>query len=101
PVIILENKTAGAATLIVSGFASPRVKPTGVKSQPTCALIANNAGNAILISILPFAISLPIKVPTTAPITAPGASNGERNGKAIIKLRIINPITLLDKGTNK
>lgn len=46
PVKIRENNTAGTPLEIVSGFASPKVIPTGAKSQPTCELIANSAGRA-------------------------------------------------------
>lgn len=44
PVISLENNTAGTPISIVSGFASPRLRPTGIKSHPACASIANKAG---------------------------------------------------------
>ena len=45
PVTIRENSTAGTPTSTVSGSASPRASPTGMKSQPTCGLIANRAGS--------------------------------------------------------
>ena len=66
PVINRENKIAGTPTSTVSGSASPRARPTGMKSQPTCGLMANNAGRARWADIDPLAISvLPISVPTT------------------------------------
>ena len=46
PVIKREYNTAGTPYSIVSGSASPNDKPTGMKSHPTCASIANKAGNA-------------------------------------------------------
>lgn len=46
PVITRLYKIAGTPTCTVSGLAFPSDKPTGIKSQPACALIANNAGYA-------------------------------------------------------
>ena len=44
PVIILENNTAGTPISTVSGSASAKVKPTGIKSAPTCEFMANKDG---------------------------------------------------------
>ena len=75
--IILLVRTAGTPTSTVAGSASPRAKPTGTKSQPTCGLIANKAGSAIETSMLPLPISVPINTPTIWAITAPGPKSGD------------------------
>ena len=62
--INLEYNTDGTPTSTVSGSASASPSPTGTKSHAHCVLIANNAGNARLASILPLPISTPINVPT-------------------------------------
>ena len=46
PVITREYNTAGTPSSMVEDSASPKDNPTGTKSPPTCASIANNAGNA-------------------------------------------------------
>ena len=63
PIIKREYNTDGTPTSTVSGSASAKPKPTGIKSHAHCVLIANNAGNAKLGGIVPLPISTPIKVP--------------------------------------
>ena len=65
---------------MVSESASPRDNPTGIKSHPACASIANKAGSAYCGGIFPSANCDPSNVPTTCAITAPGPRTGERIG---------------------
>jgi hypothetical protein len=73
---------APTPTSTVSGLASPRLKPTGIKSHPTWGLMAKSAGRANCGGILPLPISTPTKTPTTCAITAPGPNKGESMGIA-------------------
>ena len=59
PVIKREYNTAGTPNSIVSGSASPKDNPTGTKSHPTWASIANNAGRAYCMEFLLFTIFVP------------------------------------------
>ena len=70
---------------MVSGSDSPRLSPTGTKSAPTCASIANSAGSAYCGGMFPRANCAPKRVPTTCAITAPGPKIGDKNGRAHTK----------------
>ena len=95
---IRENSTAGTPTSTVSGSASPRASPTGMKSQPTWGLIANRAGSEYWGGILPSPIYTPIRVPTIWAMTAPGPSSGDSTGRAQMMLISSSPARLEASG---
>ena len=86
-----EYKTAGTPSSMVSGSASPRLRPTGIKSAPTCASMAKRAGRAYCGGICPNPISAPKSVPITCAITAPGPRTGEIKGRAHTSAKINIP----------
>src|SRR5918993_498415 len=101
PVTIRENSTAGTPTSTVSGSASPRASPTGMKSQPTCGLIANRAGSEYCGGMSPWPISTPISVPTIWAITAPGPSSGESTGSEQMMEMASSPTRLEASGVRR
>ena len=72
PVRKRAYNTEGTPTSTVSTSASASPRPTGIKSQAACELMANNAGSANCAGIFPFPISTPTRTPITCAITAPG-----------------------------
>src|SRR5690606_4674312 len=98
PVTIRLNSTAGTPTSTVSGSASPSARPTGMKSHPTCRLMAHRAGSAIVGEMLPMPIWVPRSTPITWAITAPGPSSGDSTGKPMITDRTKSPTMLLASG---
>ena len=91
PVIKREYNTAGTPNSIVSGSASPKDNPTGTKSHPTWASIANNAGRAYCNGIALIANCCPNNTPTVEAITAPGPKIGDKNGIPQTTLITSNP----------
>src|ERR671912_278127 len=101
PVTIRENSTAGTPTSTVSGSASPRASPTGMKSQPTCGLIANSAGSEYCGGMSPWPISTPMSVPTIWAITAPGPSSGDSTGSEQMMEMASSPTRLEASGVRR
>ena len=83
---------------ITLGSASPRESPTGIKSQPTCASMANSAGSASRGLMAPMPICCPMSTPTTCATTAPGPMTGEIKGSPQISAITISPGKVLANG---